>query len=395
MMTQLGRSGDLCSAFACSVMFVSACTTEPGYGLEDPERVLTIEAVALLEDYGLPGMTVAVAGPEGVTTIAVGFADRENYRLMTTDTTMLAASIGKTFVAAVLLQLSDEGQLDLDDPVSKWLGEKDWFDRLPNASAITIRHLLQHRSGLPDHVHLDAFARLWPDRVDGATHEELIALTLDLEPLFPAGQGWAYTDTGYLLLGLIIERVTGQPYEDVVGDRFITPLKLSSTGPSNSKALPGLARGYVQQGSGLGLTEYTTDDAGLLVWNPAIEWTGGGLYANARDLASWGRAFLSGGLFSGAAYGEALSGFPASASDTVSLYGLGIAIRTESNFGPIYGHRGWIPGYVSSLQYYPSYDTAVAFQINTDIGLIESERPVMVELERRLAQVIFEGQQAE
>lgn len=371
----------------------TACMTGPG--LRDVEADLATETAAIIDDYSLPGMTVAVAGPDGVMTIALGFADRENNRRMSNGTTMLAASIGKTFVAATLLQLLDEGQLSLDDPVSRWLGDRDWFDRLPSANDITLRHLLQHRSGLPDHVHLDAFAKLWPDRVDGVTAEELIGLVLDSEPLFPPGEGWAYTDTGYLLLGLVIERVTGRPYEEVVRERFIAPVGLSSTGPSNSISLPSLARGYVETGSGLGLPSYTTDDAGVMLWNSALEWTGGGLYANARDLAIWGRAFLSGRILSEAAYREALKGVPVPESDTASFYGLGISIRTESDFGPVYGHHGWIPGYVSSLQYYPAYDTAVAFQINTDIGIINSGQPVLPDMEARLAQILFRGEDAE
>ncbi|PKP83323.1 MAG: hypothetical protein CVT79_00480 [Alphaproteobacteria bacterium HGW-Alphaproteobacteria-18] len=373
--------------------FVTACVAAPGPG--DLEADLATETAAILEAYGLPGMTVAVAWPDGVMTIALGFADRENNRLMSTGTTMLAASIGKTFVAATLLQLSDEGHLELDDPVAGWVGDRDWFDRLPNVNDITLRHLLQHQSGLPDHVHLDAFAKLWPDRVDGVTPEDLIALVLDSEPLFPAGEGWAYTDTGYLLLGLVIERVTGQPYEDVVEARFIAPLGLSSTGPSDTTSLPGLARGYVDTGSGLGLPAYTTDDAGILLWNPAIEGTGGGLYANAGDLAIWGQAFLSGRLLSDAAYREALKGVPVSEDDTASSYGLGISIRIASDFGPVYGHRGWIPGYVSSVQYYPAYDTAVAFQTNTDIGIIGSDRPVILEIEERFARILFKIQPTE
>ena len=79
----------------------------------------------------------------------------------------------------------------------------------------------------------------------------------------------------------------------------------------------------------------------------------------------------------------------ASDGDAMSFYGLGIAIRQESNWGTLYGHRGWIPGYVSSLQYYPDYDTAIAFQTNTDIGIIDSKDPVIMVIEERLAAVIF------
>jgi D-alanyl-D-alanine carboxypeptidase len=264
-----------------------------------------------------------------------------------------------------------------------------WFDRLPNGATITVRHLLQHRSGLPDHVHMPAFAALWPDQVDQATPEDLIALTFEAEPLFPAGKGWSYTDTGYLLLGLIIEAATGETYEDVVRRRFLEPLMLVSTGPSNRKALPGLARGYVSGGAGLGLPATTTDDRGEMVWNPAVEWAGGGLYSTSRDLAVWGRAFLSGRLVDKATCQQMLDGVSASDSDVISRYGLGIAIRATSDWGPVYGHRGWIPGYVSSLQYYPDHDIAIAFQTNTDICIIDSDRPAILEIEERLAALIL------
>jgi D-alanyl-D-alanine carboxypeptidase len=306
---------------------------------------------------------------------------------MTAETTMLAASIGKTFVAAAVLQMSDEGKLNLDDPISNWLGDKAWFDRLPNANTITIRHLLQHSSGLLDHVHMQAFSDLWLGGAEDPAPEDLIELVLDTEPLFAAGEGWSYSDTGYLLIGLIIERVAGQSYEDVVQSRFLTPLKLTSTGPSNQKRLPQLARGYASDEPGLGLPAVTTDDGGAMIWNPAIEWTGGGLYATSHDLALWGQAFLSGRLLTKGPHEEALRGVFASHQDVNSLYGLGVSIRLDSPWGPVYGHRGWIPGYVSSLQYYPDFDTTIAFQTNTDIGIIDVEAPTVLQIEEQIAAV--------
>ena len=302
---------------------------------------------------------------------------------------MLAASIGKTFVAATVLQLCDEGRLDLDAPISKWLERWDWFADLPNADTIRVRHLLQHTSGLPDHVHMDAFAQLGLNRAAELGPEGMVALVLGTEPRFPAGAGWSYTDTGYLLLGLIIEAETGRAYYDEIRARFLEPLALISTGPSDRKALPGLARGYVFAASGLGLPPVTTDDAGIMLWNPGIEWTGGGCYSTSHDIAIWGRAFLSGGLLEPETFAQAIDGVVASDGDAMSFYGLGIAIRQESNWGTLYGHRGWIPGYVSSLQYYPDYDTAIAFQTNTDIGIIDSKDPVIMVIEERLAAVIF------
>lgn len=362
---------------------VAACRSSKAS--TDIERELVEDTEAIIAAYDLPGMTVAVASRDGIVAREAGYANRETRELMSPATTMLAASIGKTFVSATLLQFADEGRIDLDDLLEKWLGERDWFDRLPNSREITIRHLLQHRSGLPDHVHMEAFGYLWPDQVDTMTPEALIALTFDSDPLFTPGTGWSYTDTGYLLLGLVIEEIAGRTYYEEVEARFIEPLGLSATGPSNQKALPNLARGYVSGGSSLGLPQWTTGDDGTMLWNPAIEWTGGGLYSTSSDLALWGRTFLSGGLVSAGGFQDATSGVAASESDATSLYGLGIAIRSHSAFGPVFGHRGWIPGYVSSLQYYPDHDTAIAFQINTDIGIIGMDRPVMLEIEEQLA----------
>jgi len=352
------------------------------------DALLISEAQALRSDYALPGMTVAVAGPTGVTSIAVGLADGQTGRAMDAATTMLAASIGKTFVAATVLRLSEAGRLTLDDPISRWLGDRDWFARLPNGESITIRQLLRHQSGLPDHVQLESFARLWPDRIATTGPEELIALTFDEAPLFPPGQGWSYSDTGYLLLGLVIEAVTERSYEAIVREWFLEPLSLTATGPSNRRDLPGLAQGVVAGGGGLGLPERTLDQTGTLLWDPGVEWTGGGFYSTAHDLAVWGRAFLSGRLLADESYGAATAGVSTGSNDPSSRYGLGIAIRLQTDFGPVYGHRGWIPGYVSSLQYYPDYDLAVAFMVNTDVGIIDTEQPVIMEMEERLIRLL-------
>jgi D-alanyl-D-alanine carboxypeptidase len=125
------------------------------------EKKLLSLAAKLVEDHDLPGITMAVATADGVVSVAAGAANTESGSVMSPETTMLAASIGKTFVAATMLQLVDEGRLELDAPISNWLADESWFDRIPNAQEITVRHLLNHSSGLPDHVHMQAFRDLW------------------------------------------------------------------------------------------------------------------------------------------------------------------------------------------------------------------------------------------
>ena len=185
--------------------------------------------------YGLPGITVAYVLPDGtIGEVASGFADLET-KLMTTQSRILAASIGKTFVAATIVALAKEGRLNLNDPLSFWLGDCSWYSRLPNHDTITLRHLLTHSSGLPDHVYTKRFRQSSSFTVHADSPfspESLIECILDQAPLFEAGSGWAYTDTGYILLGLVIEAVTGNSYYEELEQRFLKPLKLSMTSPS-------------------------------------------------------------------------------------------------------------------------------------------------------------------
>jgi D-alanyl-D-alanine carboxypeptidase len=106
---------------------------------------------------------------------------------------------------------------------------------------------------------------------------------LDTHP----GKGWSYSDTGYLLLGLIIEKATGKDFYEVVYHYFINPLRLENTSPSDRIDLEGLASGYLAPDNDFGLPAKTTHTPGILMWHPGIEWTGGGFISNSQDLAKW------------------------------------------------------------------------------------------------------------
>ena len=342
------------------------------------------------ETSSIPGATAAIAMPDGtLVTAAVGLADREAGVPMTPDTPMLAASIGKTFVAMTVLTLEDEGLLSLTDPVARHLGDRDWFERLPNHASMTVRDLLRHGSGLPDHVHLESFQSEMGARMssaDGAMRpEEAIAFVLDAEPLFPAGTGWAYTDTGYLLLGLVIEEVSGRRVFDLVASRFLDPLGLEDTAPSDRPDLPGLAVGYVAEDNPFGLPPRTADSAGRLLWDPGMEWTGGGFLSTSGDLALWGHALFGGAAMVAPYLNRLLDGIPVSPDAPGILYGAGVAIYGDTPRGPVYGHGGWIPGYVSSLRHYADHGVTVAFQINTDVGIADDSSDLVPALEAALA----------
>jgi len=326
----------------------------------------------LQKQYGFPGATVAYVLPDGtVNEVSCGVADLETKVPMTPKSRMLAASIGKTFVAAEVIALAKEGRIHLDDPLSKWLGERNWYKRLSNHETITLRHLLTHSAGLADHAHIASFQKT---HFHEAAPEELVEYILDQPPLYKPGNGWAYTDTGYILLGLVIEKAIGNSYSEEVERRFFKPLKLDTTSLSDTPHLPGLIAGYTAPDNPFGLPIKTIDQSGVMVWNPAVEWTGGGIISTSHDLALWAKMLYEGRAMPYDYLGDLLQSVPAVGS---ARYGAAVVITQNARFGEIWGHYGVIPGYTSSVRYYPKYGIAIAFQINSDkdtpdyIGIME------------------------
>lgn len=354
---------------------------------------LSTRLKAVLENFhqrhDFPGATAAIALADGaVVTAATGLADLESGRAMTPETPMLAASIGKTFVAATILALESEGLLSRADLLSEHLRDRPWFGALPNAQKVTLNQLLHHTAGLPDHVHLpefqQAWARLAKDEV-GFDQEDLMAFVAGKAPIFQPGTAWAYSDTGYVLLGLVIEKVTGQPWHEAVRLRFLDPLGLSGIVPSDRPDLPGLAIGYVSPDNPFGLPERTANKDGRLLWNPGVESAGGGFAATSPDLARWGHLLFGGTAMEAPYLDRLLDAVPVDPDVPGILYGAGVAIYAGTPQGPVWGHGGWVPAYVSSLRHYADHGVTVAFQINTDAGIMDNSSDLVASLEEALA----------
>lgn len=317
-------------------------------------------------------MSVGFVLADGRSTgVAIGLADVENKTPLKPGDRLLAGSIGKTFVVAVVLQLIEEGKLNLDDRLEKWLGRDPWFSRLPNAADLTIRSLLNHTAGLPEYFVQKGFAgaiRSDPDKV--WTPAELMAYVLDVRPLFPVGKGWSYADTNYILAGLTVERVSGKPLFEEIERRLLKPLKLTGIVPSDRRAIPGLVSGYAGPRNPLGF-EGRTMTSGKLVTNPQFEWAGGGLATTPEDLARWAKSLYEGQVFQRKETLEAmLTGVDTPTGrggGKGTKYGLDVQIR-DTEWGPSYGHGGWFPGYRSEVVYFPAWKVAIAIQFNTDIG---------------------------
>lgn len=345
------------------------------------------------EEFGFPGAVGAIefgAGEDCV--FAIGTADVVRQLPMRPDHRFLAASIGKTFVAAEVIRLAYAGILDVDDKVANWLGGEDGYGRIPNADEMTIRHLLSHTAGIPDHVYQEAFARDWSGRTSKdspISPWQLVAYIFDAEPLFRPGEGFGYTDTGYILLGLIIEKASGQAFHDLVRRDFLEPLGLDQTSPSSPPRLADLVQAYID-GDRIDMDqEAVKDEDGYLTYNAASEWTGGGFVSSARDLARWVRAYFSGQAMSCDYLDLVLEGAPRPDSPEGMRYGLGVS-KYPTEFGIAYGHFGWIPGYVSAAFYVPALDTSYAFSINTDINLMGGPDSNFSKVHERLVDAVFD-----
>ena len=316
----------------------------------------------------VPGVLVGIVLKDGtVMTSVAGVADRATMTPLTSEGLMLAGSTGKTFFAALALQLIESGRLDLDAPISKYLGDRPWFARLPNAASITVRHLMTHTSGLVRYELNPKFTadlRAQPDKV--WTPEEEVAYLFDSTPPFAAGQGWDYSDTNYIVLGMILEKVTGTKAYDEIRARFLTPLKLNGVVPQVARQIPKLVSGYAGPKDPLGLPDEMMAD-GRLVINPQFEWAGGGFATSAGDLARWGHALYastSGPITASMRQRMVGAAVPARLGPQVS-YGLGVIVRPTTPVGPVWGHSGFFPGYQSELVHAVDTGITVAVQINT------------------------------
>ena len=316
-----------------------------------------------------PGATLGFVLPDGRSgSVSVGVADVENKIALKPKDRMLAGSIGKTYVSAVMLQLVQEEKVSLDAKISSWLGREAWFLRLPNANDVTLKMLMNHSSGIPEHVlNKDFIAAMKkdPDRI--WKPEELLTYIFDAKPLFAAGHGFSYADTNYILVGMIFERVTGKTVYGEVERRILKPHKLERTIPSDRRILPDVISGYSMPNSPFGFEGRVIVDRKFII-NPQMEWTGGGFASTAEDLARWAKLLYEGKVLKQSALDQMLTGVEANqgrGGGAGNKYGLAVQIRT-SEWGTSYGHGGWFPGYRSEMEYFPQYRVAIAVQFNTD-----------------------------
>ncbi len=313
-----------------------------------------------------PGVSVAIAKTDGsVVAWSRGFTDPETKAELLPTHHLMSGSIGKTYFAALAMQLIDEERIHPDDLLSKYLGKEAWFSRLPNAKTITLGSLMRHTSGMVDHIAMPSFWEELDERGQQPwTREELVAFLLDQEPLFEVDASWAYTDANYILLGMALEVELEETVYREVWKRFLQPLGLKDTHENNSYDLPGLAQGWRTFGVESGEPQRVLQKGKFYI-NPQMEWCGGGYRSTTSDLAKWGAALYGGHAISEQARKRMIDAAVDAQLWPGDRYGFGVIV-SKTPHGPSWGHSGFFPGYLSEMMWFPELECCIAVQFNTD-----------------------------
>lgn len=338
-------------AFAAAA--VAASVTVPAATFAQPADFAAKADAILHAAYPADGPGAAVIVTRGGRTIyeqGRGFADLETRRPITPDTVFRLGSITKQFTAAVILQLVTEKRISLDDPVSRFFADYPQ----PGARA-TIRQLLNHTSGIQSYTEIPD---LMNDARSNRAHStaEMIALFRDVPPPSQPGQAWVYNNSGYVLLGAIIESVTGRSWHEAVAQRITRPLALRTIayGVTGESGLA-MARGYT-------VREGRPVPAGSIHLSTAH--AAGALIGSVRDLARWSHALHHGRVVSPALYRQMIQ--PTSlAGGTNHPYGFGI-VPGDLRGQPTIQHAGGIFGFITDAAYLPSQDIFIAVFANSD-----------------------------
>lgn len=341
------------AAFVCSL-------TAPGPAVANPsslEAALLPVVTAQMAKMGIPGLIVSVQTPDrGIWQAAFGVSDVVTGAPMDVADHVRIGSITKSLTATVILQLAQEGRLRLDDPLAPYFPGG-------HTNRATIRQALQLTSGIADYTteaFLNGLASA-PQRV--WTPDELVALVADEQPMFPAGTSWYYSNTNYVMLGIVAERVTGQPLGRLIVDRIFTPLGMTGCSfPDAADAgIPApSSRGYML---GTRWDRPPTPPASLpdLIdvtdFNPSWAAGAGQAICTAPDLVTWARALATGELLDQQMQAQRLSYHPT--GDPHAVYGLGVV-----NINGLVGHNGEISGFMSQAARRESDGTVIVVLSN-------------------------------
>jgi D-alanyl-D-alanine carboxypeptidase len=316
----------------------------------------------LRERYAIPGISVAIVMPDGATWLGVsGLADVSASRPVTTSTSFAIASISKTFTAALILALAEEGRIDLNAPVRTYL---PMLKKV--GPRVLVRQLLDHTSGLRDYFFHASIDRALLSKTNRRWNAD-DALRYVGKTYFKPGTGWHYSNTNYLVLGLLAEAVVGAPLGEQIRDRFLRPLGLDRTWYQPGEAAKAdVAHGYRFTSSARNAKPIDLSDGTSIVpFTAVITAAGGagGFASDARDVARWARALYGSRLLAPETLASMFDGTASAAYEARVPYGLGVQlIDIDGNL--TLGHSGRLLGFRSAVRYLPDAEVSIAVLTN-------------------------------
>lgn len=288
---------------------------------------------------GYPGILAKTSESGKTWSYAAGIADLSTKKIMKTDFRFRIGSVTRTFTATVLLQLAGGNRMNLDDSIEKWLPDVIQGNGYDDKH-ITIRQLLNLTSDIANYTRSKDLNMM--DTKKSYTAEELVKMGISMPPDFAPGKSWSYSNTGYVLLGILIEKVTGNSCAEEIENRIVEPLELSNTFlPGNSSVIPGTnhARGYIQ-------LDGASEQKDVTYYNPSMRSSVGAMISTADYLNKLFSYLLGGKLLKEQKLKQMLTTVP-TGTDELGDYGLGISKMKLSNGVSIWGHGGTIPGFLT------------------------------------------------
>lgn len=297
----------------------------------------------------VPALVVGVERPDGSVAFATsGTREKRGDVAVAPDDRFPIGSITKSFTATLILQLRDEGRLSLADSLARWLPD------FPRAGQIRIRHLLSHTSGIYDYLSDTPFQeRLVAGET--ITVDEMISIAAENDPLFSPGRSWSYSNSNYVLLGAVIEKVTGGTYAEALRTRIFEPMGMHDSLLLGSEPIEGglQVHGYFPQG--LGEMDMVT------LWNGTGAWSAGAIVSTAADMLRFSHGLTHGELLPAASFAEMRTiAFP---FEEGAGYGYGLLLADDR-----LGHDGAVLGWMSNWMRRDDGATVVALQSRLDDG---------------------------
>jgi D-alanyl-D-alanine carboxypeptidase len=318
---------------------------------------------------GVVGVIMAVYNTNtGMWIGASGKADLHNNVDMRPCNISRVGSTVKMFTATTVMKMAEEGKLNLDDKISTYLSG-DVINKIDNADRATIRQLLHHSSGIYNYIQnlnfqtasLNDFIREWkPD--------ELLEYVYNKKAYFKPDEDVRYSNTGYIMLGMLIEKIEGKPFYKVFEEEIFNPLGLTMTKFAAEDHIPtGIVRGYIDMYSKLQVTESTYFSG----WDYYT--ADGGLISNPYDMNVFFQALMNGQIINSNSLSEMLTWKTENNPDPEFFpiaYGLGI-FKIDTDKGIAYMHSGDAVGYYANMMYFPSDGTTIVYAVNSNYGKID------------------------